>query len=232
MSSRWGLSTDVPANGTPSRGRRQFKCLPGHANNPAGQNSNQTRSGDQLTLNNYQTNNSIQTGNSSADNSKGTSVATGLRLYSPVFNDGGLIPAVYTGDGLDMSPPLHWIGTPETTKTLYLSLEDPDAPAGTWLHWLLFDIPSTVNGLRGGIERRPLLANGARHGRCWGTDHHTRIGYFGPLPPYGEIHRYRFTLKALDCRLGLCPGATLEQVTKASEGHILSLDTLTGLYGR
>ena len=199
---------------------------------PPGHTSNPTRGGDQLTLNNYQTNNSIQTGNSSAGDSRGTSVATGLRLYSPVFNDGGLIPAVYTGDGLDLSPPLHWIGTPETTKTLCLLMEDPDAPAGAWLHWLLFDIPSTVNGLRGGIERRPLLANGARHGRCWGTDHHTRIGYFGPLPPYGEIHRYRFTLKALDCRLGLCPGATLEQVSKACEGHILSLDTLTGLYGR
>jgi Raf kinase inhibitor-like YbhB/YbcL family protein len=232
MSSKRGLSTDVPANGAPSRGRRQFKYPSGHASAPPGHTSNPTRGGDQLTLNNYQTSNSIQTGNSSADDSKGTPVATGLRLYSPVFNDGGLIPAVYTGDGLDLSPPLHWIGTPEATKTLCLLMEDPDAPTGTWLHWLLFDIPSTANGLRGGIERRPLLANGARHGRCWGADHHTRIGYFGPLPPYGETHRYRFMLKALNCRLGLCPGANLEQVIKASEGHILGTDTLTGLYGR
>jgi Raf kinase inhibitor-like YbhB/YbcL family protein len=173
-----------------------------------------------------------QASNLSADDQTGTSAPMGMRLCSPAFNDGGLIPAVYTGDGLDLSPPLRWIGVPEACKTLCLLMEDSDAPAGTWLHWLLFDIPSTVNQLRGGIERRPLLANGARHGRCWGTDHHTRIGYFGPLPPYGEIHRYCFTLQALDCRLGLCPGATLEQVVKASEGHILSIDTLTGLYGR
>jgi len=156
----------------------------------------------------------------------------GLRLYSPVFQDGSTLPQIYTGDGLDLSPPLHWQGVPENSGSLCLLMEDPDAPLGSWLHWLLFDIPPQIHHLPAGVERAHVLPNGARHGRCWGVNHYERIGYYGPLPPYGSVHRYCFTLRALDCRLGLSPGVTREQVNEACAKHLLAEDTLTAIYGR
>lgn len=156
----------------------------------------------------------------------------GLRLFSPAFQEGGLLPQLYTGDGLDLSPPLGWVGVPEDCRSLCLLLEDPDAAMGSWLHWLLFDIPPTLQTLPAGVERRPVLASGARQGRSWGVRHYERLGYFGPLPPYGSVHRYCFTLRALDCRLGLSPGVTREQVNAACRGHQLAADSLTAIYGR
>lgn len=156
----------------------------------------------------------------------------GLRLYSPAFQEGGRLPPMYTGDGLDLSPPLGWQGVPPGCRSLCLLLEDPDAPTGSWLHWLLFNIPAGLQQLPAGVERSAVLANGARHGRCWGVHHYERLGYFGPLPPYGSVHRYCFTLRALDLRLELSPGVTREQVHDASESHVLAEDTLTALYGR
>jgi len=139
---------------------------------------------------------------------------------------------MFTGDGLDLSPPLCWQGMPANCVSLCLLMEDPDAPLGNWLHWLLFDIPRTIHALPAGLERAAVLTNGARHGRCWGVHHYERMGYFGPLPPYGSVHRYCFTLRALDCRLGLSPGVTREQVNEACHHHVLAQDTLTAIYGR
>ncbi len=156
----------------------------------------------------------------------------GMRLCSPAFQDGGSLPQLYTGDGLDLSPPLTWLGVPKQARSLCLLMEDPDAPLGTWLHWLLFDIPPDIHLLHAGVERTALLTNGARHGRCWGVNHYERLGYFGPLPPYGSVHRYCFTLRALDQTLGLSPGVTREQVNEACRKHVLAEDTLTALYGR
>lgn len=156
----------------------------------------------------------------------------GFRLYSPAFQEGGNLPQMYTGDGLDLSPPLRWQGVPAGCVSLCLLMEDPDAPLGNWLHWLLFDIPPQIQALPAGLERSAVLTNGARHGRCWGVHHYERIGYFGPMPPYGSVHRYCFTLRALDRRLGLSPGVTREQVNTASLNHVLAEDTLTAMYGR
>jgi Raf kinase inhibitor-like YbhB/YbcL family protein len=155
-----------------------------------------------------------------------------LRLYSPAFQEGALIPQLYTGDGLDLSPPLKWVDVPAGCGSLTLVMEDPDAPMGPWLHWLLFNIPAETRELPAGVERRPALADGSRHGRSWGVTHYERMGYYGPLPPPGNVHRYLFTLRALDCRLDLSPGVTREQVQAASHNHCLSEDVLTAIYGR
>ncbi|MEB3307430.1 MAG: YbhB/YbcL family Raf kinase inhibitor-like protein [Cyanobacteriota bacterium] len=155
-----------------------------------------------------------------------------LRLYSPAFQEGALIPQLYTGDGLDLSPPLKWLHVPSGCSSFCLMMEDPDAPLGCWLHWLLFNIPAETRELAAGIDRRPLLEDGARHGRSWGVNHYERTGYYGPLPPQGSVHRYTFTLRALDCLLGLSPGVTREQVLSASENHCIAEDVLTAIYGR
>ncbi len=155
-----------------------------------------------------------------------------LRLYSPAFQEGGMIPQLYTGDGLDLSPPLKWLDVPAGCGSLCLLMEDPDAPVGLWLHWLLFNIPPEARELPAGVERRPALADGSRQGRSWGVNHCERMGYYGPMPPHGSVHRYAFTMKALDCRLELSPGVTREQVLAASQNHILAEDVLTTIYGR
>lgn len=156
----------------------------------------------------------------------------GFRLYSPAFQEGGHLPQMYAGDGYDLSPPLGWKGVPSNCRSLCLWMEDPDAPMGSWLHWLLFNLPPHIQRLPAGLERSATLPNGAKHGCCWGIRHYARLGYFGPLPPYGSKHRYRFTMRALDCRLSLCPGVTREQVMEACHHHVLAEDTLTAIYGR
>jgi Raf kinase inhibitor-like YbhB/YbcL family protein len=153
-------------------------------------------------------------------------------LETPAFAAGDSIPAIHTADGLNLSPPLRWRGEPETTLTYVLVLDDPDAPTGTWIHWLLFNIPATIHSLPTGLPRTPLLSNGASHGLCWGVKRFNRMGYQGPQPPDGATHHYRFVLRALDTRLSLPAGCTLDQVHQASSGHIQAEARLIGLYAR
>jgi Raf kinase inhibitor-like YbhB/YbcL family protein len=155
-----------------------------------------------------------------------------FQLDSPVFADGALMPPLHSGEGLNLSPPLHWSGVPLGTCSFALLLEDPDAPAGSWVHWLLFNIPAELRSLPAGLERRPQLANGARHGSCWGVGRLERIGYQGPLPPPGTAHRYVFELHALDVELDLPPGCSVFELREAMQGHQLGCAALTGLYGR
>jgi Raf kinase inhibitor-like YbhB/YbcL family protein len=155
-----------------------------------------------------------------------------FHLQSPAFAEGGIIPALHAADGLDLSPPLRWSGAPPQTRSLVLLLEDPDAPAGPWVHWVLFNIPPEVQALPAGLDRTPRLANGACHGGCWGVTEAHRIGYQGPEPPPGQTHRYVFSLIALDCTLPLAPAVTVGQLREAMEGHQLATARLTGLYGR
>lgn len=155
-----------------------------------------------------------------------------FQLQSAAFADGGLIPPLHSGEGLNLSPPLQWHGTPSATASYALVMDDPDAPAGPWLHWLLFNIPGELRRLPAGLERTPQLANGARHGRCWGISTFGRIGYQGPLPPAGREHRYRLRLHALDQTLELPPGCTLADLQRAMTGHVLATAELIGLYGR
>jgi Raf kinase inhibitor-like YbhB/YbcL family protein len=127
---------------------------------------------------------------------------------------------------------LRWEGEPEGTGAYALVLEDPDAPAGPWIHWVLYNIPASQHSLGAGQPRRLELTSGARHGRCWGVNRFARIGYYGPLPPSGPSHRYRFTLTALDGPLDLRPGATPFEVANALQVHGLGDAQLVACYSR
>lgn len=153
-------------------------------------------------------------------------------LHSAAFGAGESIPAIHTADGLNLSPPLAWQGEPSCTVSFVLLMDDPDAPQGTWVHWLLVNIPAKVHNLPTGTPRSPALANGAVHGLCWGVRRWHRLGYQGPQPPSGAAHHYRFLLRALDTRLALPSGCTLDQVHHASEGHVQAEAQLMGVYAR
>jgi Raf kinase inhibitor-like YbhB/YbcL family protein len=150
-----------------------------------------------------------------------------IQLTSTAFCDGAMIPIRYTCDGEDVSPPLSWSGLPAGTRYLTLICDDPDAPVGTWDHWVLFNIPATATGLPEDVPAKASLDDGSVHGNnSWG-----RPGYGGPCPP-GGTHRYFFKLYALDTELNLKTGATKSQLVKAMEGHILAQGQLMGKYRR
>jgi Raf kinase inhibitor-like YbhB/YbcL family protein len=150
-----------------------------------------------------------------------------ITITSIAFTEGGMIPRDYTCDGKDVSPPLAWAGVPEAAKGVALICDDPDAPVGTWVHWVLFNIPATVKELPKGIPPEKMLENGAKHGR----NDFRRFGYGGPCPP-GGTHRYYFRLYALDTELTEGPGITKAKLLKAMEGHILAEGQLMGRYKR
>ncbi len=150
-----------------------------------------------------------------------------LKVKSTAFEEGGMIPKKYTCDGDDVSPPLTWNSVPGGTKSLALISDDPDAPMGTWVHWVLFNIPPNMKELHENIPPKKVLDNGARQGI---TDFR-RIGYGGPCPP-GGTHRYYFKLYALDTEIDLDAGITKEQLLDAMEGHILAEGQLMGKYKR
>lgn len=150
-----------------------------------------------------------------------------IKITRTAFEDGGMIPRKYTCDGEDVSPPLAWTGVPEGAKTIALISDDPDAPMGTWVHWVLFNLPATEKALPEAVPPDKELKNGARQGR----NDFRRIGYGGPCPP-GGTHRYFFKLYALDTVLNLPAGATKAELLKAMEGHILAQGQLMGKYRR
>jgi Raf kinase inhibitor-like YbhB/YbcL family protein len=149
-------------------------------------------------------------------------------VESVAFAEGQTIPTRYTGDGANVSPPLTWSGVPEGTQSLVLICEDPDAPRGTWSHWVLFALPADTRELAEGIPPQATLPNGAAQG----TNDFGNPGYGGPAPPPGKPHRYFFRLYALDTRVTLRPGAKRQDVLTALEGHILGQGQLMGTYGR
>jgi Raf kinase inhibitor-like YbhB/YbcL family protein len=151
----------------------------------------------------------------------------GLKISSSAFKDGEMIPSKYTCDGENISPPLSWGTVPEDTKSIALIADDPDAPHGTWVHWVLFDLPAKTVALTEGIPQKTTLPDGSRQGV---NDSHT-IGYDGPAPPSG-VHRYYFKIYALDSMLALESGITKVKLLKAMEGHILAEGTLMGRYRR
>lgn len=150
-----------------------------------------------------------------------------IRLTSTAFTDGGTIPKKYTCDGADVSPPLAWDNVPEGTKSFALICDDPDAPMGTWVHWVLFNLPADTRNLPEAVPPDKELSNGARQG----TNDFRKIGYGGPCPPSGT-HRYYFKLYALDTLLDLPAGASKAQLLKAMEGHVLAEGQLMGRYSR
>jgi Raf kinase inhibitor-like YbhB/YbcL family protein len=150
-----------------------------------------------------------------------------LELESTAFAPGKSIPARYTCDGEDISPPLQWNDPPPGTQSLALIVDDPDAPAGAWVHWVLYNIPAKSRALQEDISADAELPDSSRHGKnSWG-----RLGYGGPCPP-GGTHRYVFKLYALDTRLNLASGATKKQVLQAMRGHILAQAEMMGMYAR
>ena len=150
-----------------------------------------------------------------------------ITITSNAFTDGGMIPRDYTCDGSDVSPPIAWTGVPEGTKSLAIICDDPDAPVGTWVHWVLFNIPATVNELPQGVKSDKVLDNGAKHG----INDFRKLGYGGPCPP-GGTHRYYFKIYALDTELTQEPGLTKADLLKAMKGHILAEGQLMGRYKR
>ena len=149
-------------------------------------------------------------------------------LESSAFANGATIPRQYTCDGADQSPPLQWFELPEGTGSLALIVEDPDAPRGTFVHWVLYHLPPEPPDLAAGTPRQAILPNGARQGR----NDFRRVGYGGPCPPRGPAHHYHFRLYALDAAPDLTPGASASEVRAAMNGHVLGEAELIGLYGR
>ncbi|MCB4756807.1 MAG: YbhB/YbcL family Raf kinase inhibitor-like protein [Elusimicrobia bacterium] len=150
-----------------------------------------------------------------------------MKLTSTAFEQGKAIPSKYTCDGVDVSPPFQWIDPPPKTACFVLISDDPDAPMGTWVHWIIFNIPAEEKELKEGIPTMDKLPNGA----IQGLNDSRSVGYSGPCPPSGT-HRYFFKLYALDTRLSLSPKARKADVVKAMENHILTQAELMGTYRR
>jgi Raf kinase inhibitor-like YbhB/YbcL family protein len=151
-------------------------------------------------------------------------------LSSPAFKEGAAIPGKHTCDGADVSPSLGWSSAPPGAAAFALIADDPDAPAGTWVHWVLYDLPGTLAQLPENVDKSdaPAGLGGARQGR----NDSRRVGYAGPCPPPGPAHRYFFKLYALDAPLKLKAGATKRDVETAMQGHVLGTAQLMGTYAR
>lgn len=150
-----------------------------------------------------------------------------LKLTSTAFQPQATIPKKYSCDGQDISPPLAWSGAPAGTKSFALIMDDPD-PSGTWVHWVIYDLPASARDLAENVPKEKELASGARNG----VNGEPKIGYEGPCPPPGPVHNYHFKLYALDAKLGLAAGATKAAVEKAMKGHVLGEAQLIGRFGR
>jgi len=150
-----------------------------------------------------------------------------FEIRSTAFSDGNEIPKKYTCDGADVSPSLSWKDAPAGTQSFALIADDPDAPAGTWTHWVIWNIPATAASLPEGMQKVEE-SGGIRQGR----NDFKRMGYGGPCPPPGKPHRYFFKLYALDAKLEMAPGAGKKELERAMKGHVLAQTELKGKYGR
>jgi Raf kinase inhibitor-like YbhB/YbcL family protein len=152
-----------------------------------------------------------------------------FEITSDAFDPGQVIPKKYTCDGQDISPPLQWSGAPNQTQSFALMMEDPDAPSGTFDHWVLFNIPAATTKLPEAMPSSAVLTNGAKQG----INGFGRLGYGGPCPPQGDdSHRYFFRLYALDVVISALEGTSKNEVKRAMEGHVLAEAALIGTYAR
>ncbi len=165
-------------------------------------------------------------GGSGAENLGGKGMS--FQLKSSAFDANQMIPRKNTCDGVDVSPPLEWSQAPEGTIAFAIIVDDPDAPAGTWVHWVIYDLPAEVHSLKEGVPTDETLENGAKQG----VNDFRKVGYGGPCPPPGKPHHYFFKLYALDAKVGLRSRATKQQVISAMKGHVLAEAQLVGLYKR
>jgi Raf kinase inhibitor-like YbhB/YbcL family protein len=149
-------------------------------------------------------------------------------ISSSAFQSGSDIPRKFTCDGADVSPDLAWTDPPQGTQSFALIADDPDAPVGTWTHWVLFDLPAGTRQLNENVSKVDELPGGGRQGR----NDFKRIGYGGPCPPPGKPHRYFFKLYAVDRKLDLKAGASKQELEQALQGHTLAKAELVGKYKR
>lgn len=150
-----------------------------------------------------------------------------FEIKSNAFSANSTIPSKFTCDGSDVSPPLSWKDAPAGTKSFALISDDPDAPMGTWVHWVMWNIPAVATSLKEGMEKSASLSDGTKQG----ISDFKRPGYGGPCPPSGT-HRYFFKLYALDTTLDLPANATKAQLESAMKGHILGQTQIIGTYSR
>lgn len=150
-----------------------------------------------------------------------------MKMQTSAFTSGQMIPQKFTCDGQDVSPALAWSDAPQTTKSFSLIADDPDAPAGTWVHWVIFNLPPQTQALPEGVPQ-----SDSTHGATQGRNDFGKIGYNGPCPPPGKPHRYFFKLYALDSTLNLKAGAKKRDVEQAMQGRILAQAELMGTYQR
>ena len=150
-----------------------------------------------------------------------------LDIKSTAFGEGDSIPKQYTCDGADISPQLSWSQPPEGTGSMVLICDDPDAPMGTWVHWVLYGLSPDTLEISEGIPDDKEVLGGAKHG----VNDFRKYGYGGPCPP-GGTHRYFFKLYAVDTEVDLDPGATKDEVIDAIKGHVLAEGQLMGRYSR
>lgn len=151
-----------------------------------------------------------------------------MSIMSPAFTDGSAIPKKYSCDGSDLSPPLSWTGVPANAKSLTLIMDDPDAPMGTWVHWVMWNIPPNMTSLPEGISKDGSLSDGSKQGKnSW-----PKTGYGGPCPPTGKPHRYFFKLYALDTLLTISENANSATLQNAMSGHVIAQAQTMGTYGR
>jgi Raf kinase inhibitor-like YbhB/YbcL family protein len=151
-----------------------------------------------------------------------------LIVTSLAFAAGAPIPARFTCKGENVSPPLAWSGAPAGTRSFAVIVDDPDAPGGDWVHWLLFNLPASVSHLDAGMPNNFKLANGA----IQGINDFGSAGYGGPCPPPGRAHRYRFHVHALDTELGLKSAARKSDLLRAMDGHVLAQGELMATFQR
>lgn len=163
----------------------------------------------------------------SATPAKGGGEAMTIELTSSAFVAGGAIPAKYTCNGEGTSPPLEWTSPPTGAQSLALVVDDPDAPNGTFVHWVIYDLPPDVRGLPEGVPADESLPDGSFNGNNGAG----RLGYTGPCPPSGT-HHYHFKLYALDVKLDAAAGWSKDQLLAAMQGHILAQAELVGLYSK
>lgn len=150
-----------------------------------------------------------------------------LKIKSTAFEEGDVIPPKYTCDGMNISPPLFFEGIPKEAKSLVLISDDPDAPMGTWVHWVVYNLPTTTTKLPENFPHQEKMTDGAFQGK----NDFGSVGYGGPCPPSGA-HRYLFKLYALGTELALGPGATKAEIETVMQEHILEQAQLTGTYQR
>lgn len=151
------------------------------------------------------------------------SYSMSFSIESSAFSSHAYIPSLYTCKGRDQSPPLSWKDSTANVQSYALIVNDPDAPSGNWVHWVLFNIPSSLHELSSGA--------GTPSGATSGTNSYGTTSYRGPCPPSG-VHRYFFKLYALDTKLQLSESATAEDLEKAMANHILNSSELVGLFGK